>query len=101
MKPLPTLAALCSVGCVSCAVAYQAIGVQIDSDGTLREPFALIPIGYLMGSAAIVTGAPALFTAGSSKRGLADYQQRSLVAPLFSLPRCPSFLWFRDQEVHQ
>jgi len=63
MKPLPSFAALCAVGCVSCAVAYQAIGLRIDSDGTLREPFALIPIGYLMGSAAIVTGAAALVTA--------------------------------------
>lgn len=63
MKPLPTLAALCALGCVSCAVAYRTIGVRIDSDGTLREPFALIPIGYLIGSAAIVTGAAALFTA--------------------------------------
>lgn len=33
--------------CMACGVAYRVIGVEINSNGTLREPFALIPIGYL------------------------------------------------------
>ncbi|WP_438983402.1 DUF3955 domain-containing protein [Vulcanococcus sp.] len=32
------------------------VGVRTDSAGYLREPFALIPIGYLTGTAALVTG---------------------------------------------
>jgi len=62
MKQLPTLTAFLAVACISCAVGYQAIGVRIDKDGTLREPFALIPIGFLMGAASVVTGTAALIT---------------------------------------
>jgi hypothetical protein len=62
MKPLPTLAAVFAVACISCGIAYRVIGVRIDSDGYLREPFALIPIGYLTGTAALVTGSAALLT---------------------------------------
>jgi hypothetical protein len=62
MKPLPTLTALLAVVYISCSVGYQAIGVRIDKDGTLREPFALIPIGFLMGAASVVTGTAAFIT---------------------------------------
>jgi len=34
---------------IACAVAYQLIGSHVDADGWLREPFALIPIGWLSG----------------------------------------------------
>lgn len=36
------LALIFAVACISCSVAYRVIGVQIDSDGYLREPFASI-----------------------------------------------------------
>jgi|GEM_PF-844476 len=30
-----------------CMLAFWAIGSEIDADGTLHEPFALIPLGWL------------------------------------------------------
>ncbi len=33
---------------IACLVAFNIIGSHIDNDGTLVEPFWLIPIGYLM-----------------------------------------------------
>jgi hypothetical protein len=60
--PLRTLAGACAVACVSGGVAYRLIGVRIDSDGNLREPFALIPIAYLTGAASLVAGTAALLT---------------------------------------
>lgn len=57
---LATLASVLVVTCVSCGVAYRLIGVRIDSDGYLREPFVLIPIAYLTGAAALMTGIGAL-----------------------------------------
>lgn len=53
------LALFFTVACLSCAVAYKAIGQHIDNRGILREPFALIPLGYLTGTAALVTGTAA------------------------------------------
>jgi hypothetical protein len=41
-------------------VAYRVIGVHLDGNGTLREAFALIPIGYLSAAAALATGTAAL-----------------------------------------
>lgn len=32
---------------VGCGLAYNMIGSEIAADGTLVEPFFLIPIGYL------------------------------------------------------
>ena len=56
------LALFFAVACVSCTVAYKSIGHRIDERGTLLEPLALIPIGYLTGTAALVTGSAALIT---------------------------------------
>ncbi len=56
------LALIFAVACLSCAVAYKLIGHRIDERGTLHEPFALIPLGYLTGTAAILTGTAALIT---------------------------------------
>ena len=36
-----------------CAVAYELIGSHVDADGWLREPFALIPVGWLSGLAGV------------------------------------------------
>ena len=37
----------------ACAVAYELIGSHVDADGWLREPFVLIPIGWLSGLAGV------------------------------------------------
>lgn len=31
----------------TCAVSYWRIGSHLDPDGTLREPFGFIPLGWL------------------------------------------------------
>jgi hypothetical protein len=36
-----------------CTVAYELIGSHVDADGWLREPFALIPLGWLSGLAGV------------------------------------------------
>ena len=37
-RRLFTLAAIFTATCMACGVAYRVIGVEIDSNGTLREP---------------------------------------------------------------
>lgn len=32
---------------LSCMVAFRIIGSEVDAQGALREPFALIPLGWL------------------------------------------------------
>ena len=32
---------------LACFVAFEVIGVTVDDNGLLHEPFALIPIGFL------------------------------------------------------
>jgi len=41
---------------IGCAVAYGIIGSEIAPDGTLVEPFFLIPMGYLFLFLGIITG---------------------------------------------
>lgn len=41
---------------LSCILAYQAIGSYVAPDGTLVEPFALIPLAYLFAFLAILFG---------------------------------------------
>ena len=41
--------------CLVCVVSYNAIGQTILEDGTLSEPFALIPLGYLFAFIAILS----------------------------------------------
>ncbi|MEY4359759.1 MAG: hypothetical protein RLZZ631_1245 [Cyanobacteriota bacterium] len=47
------------VGFVACQLTYAAIGQRIEPDGTLREPFFLIPISalLLLSSSASLAGA--------------------------------------------
>jgi len=59
-KCLLTLTGIFAATCIACGVVYRVIGVHIDSNGTLREAFALIPIRYLSGAAGIVTGTAAM-----------------------------------------
>jgi hypothetical protein len=68
MKLLPSLAAGFAALCISCGVAYRAIGVRVDEQGVLREAFALIPLGYLTGTAALLTGTAALITGQKRRR---------------------------------
>ncbi|WP_257496292.1 DUF3955 domain-containing protein [Aeromonas allosaccharophila] len=42
-----TGAVLAAMG-VCCLVAFELIGSTVDEDGTLHEPFGLIPIGLLL-----------------------------------------------------
>ena len=49
---------MCILACLSCAVAYEAIGSHIAEDGRLVEPFGLIPLFWLF----LLIGA--VFTAG-------------------------------------
>ena len=48
-----TGAVLAAIG-VCCLVAFELIGSTVDEDGTLHEPFGLIPIGLLLLGVAIL-----------------------------------------------
>jgi hypothetical protein len=67
-RSLICLALLLLTSAVISALAYRLIGVQVEVDGTLREAFALIPIGYLLGGAGIVTGIAGLLWRKPAKR---------------------------------
>lgn len=41
-------------------VAFQLIGSSVDADGTLREPFGLLPVGFSLLFAGAVTTLAAL-----------------------------------------
>ncbi len=41
---------------LACVVAYNSIGSHVDEQGVLREPFALIPIGYLLLATGVALG---------------------------------------------
>ena len=68
MKPLPALAASFAIAAISSAVAYRVIGTTVDNDGVLHEPFALIPIGDLMGAGAIATATAAVLAQGHGQK---------------------------------
>jgi len=57
---MKSLALFFAALCLGCAVTYKVIGQRIDEQGVLQEPFVLIPLGYLSGAAAVVTGIAAL-----------------------------------------
>jgi hypothetical protein len=44
------------VGAISCWGAYRVFGSEVGADGFLREPFALIPLGWLCLFGAIGAG---------------------------------------------
>ena len=67
-RTLIRLSLLLLTGAVVCAVVYRRIGVQVEADGTLREAFALIPIGYLLGGAGAATGIAGLLWRKPIKR---------------------------------
>ncbi|SIQ55797.1 DUF3955 domain-containing protein [Paenibacillus macquariensis] len=41
---------------IGCFVTYSIIGSEVAPDGTLKEPFFLIPIGYLFLAIGIILG---------------------------------------------
>ena len=41
---------------LACLVAFRLIGSEVDADGVLREPFALIPIGWFSISLGLILG---------------------------------------------
>jgi len=43
-------------GSAVCWVAYRIIGAEVDAQGILQEPFALIPMGFVLLIAGILTG---------------------------------------------
>lgn len=50
----------CSVGMLgvggACLVAFRIVGSDVDSGGVLREPFVLIPLGWLCIAGGLVLG---------------------------------------------
>ncbi|SKC76887.1 DUF3955 domain-containing protein [Maledivibacter halophilus] len=40
---------------ISCFIVFNLIGSEVLSDGTLSEPFFLIPIGYLFAIIAVIS----------------------------------------------
>jgi uncharacterized BrkB/YihY/UPF0761 family membrane protein len=47
---------------LGCWVAYAIIGSEVAANGTLVEPFALIPLGYIFVALGLVVGIILLFT---------------------------------------
>lgn len=41
---------------IGCLIAYNIIGSEVTPDGALREPFYLIPLGYLFVAIGIMIG---------------------------------------------
>ena len=39
---------------ISCLIAFKVIGSEVAPDGTLIEPFFLLPIGYLLIAVSII-----------------------------------------------
>jgi hypothetical protein len=56
------------LGAFGCIIAFEAIGSEVTEDGTLVEPFYLIPIAWLLFLSAIVL-AIATFIIGRLKSG--------------------------------
>ena len=42
-------------GALTCSISFHAIGSSVGPDGILREPFALIPIGYGLAAGSAAT----------------------------------------------
>lgn len=59
MKKIITIAAL--LAGVGCFLVFQIIGSEVAADGTLVEPFYVLPIGYLCMVIGIGAGVMTLF----------------------------------------
>jgi hypothetical protein len=56
MRKLGYVSILFLILAVLCRLAYEMIGVEIDDQGFLYEPFALIPFGSLSFLIGIISG---------------------------------------------
>jgi hypothetical protein len=56
------------LGAFGCAIAFEAVGSEVTEDGTLVEPFFLIPIAWLLFITAVVL-VIAAFVVGRIKSG--------------------------------
>ncbi|XEI31345.1 DUF3955 domain-containing protein [Aeromonas veronii] len=52
-------AVLAAMG-LACSVAFELIGSTVDENGTLHEPFGLIPIGFLFVAVGVLLTLPGL-----------------------------------------
>lgn len=43
-----TIGALLILAGLGCFVAFNLLGTRVDTQGFLHEPFALLPLGYLL-----------------------------------------------------
>ena len=71
-RGLKTLSSFALIGCIGCWTAYRIRGSAIDDDGILREPFALIPLGWLLFAVGVATGALYLIRDLGSRSGIAS-----------------------------
>jgi len=55
MKRKYLLASIPLILSVLCIVSFAMIGSNVEPDGTLKEPFFLIPIGYLFFFSGIIS----------------------------------------------
>lgn len=58
-RPLFFLAAALATAAVACRLTFHLLGSHVDSNGVLREPFALLPISALLLLASATTAAGA------------------------------------------
>jgi len=52
---------------IVCIVSYNIIGSEVLADGTLAEPFFLIPLGWLFLAIGIITGITAFIISCARK----------------------------------
>lgn len=64
-KIIAVVATLAGVGCF---LAFQLIGSEVAADGTLVEPFYLLPIGYLCMAASACVGLIGLYSQRKNRR---------------------------------
>jgi hypothetical protein len=68
-KTLRLVALSCTTAALLCAVGYKAMGeARVDANGTLQEPFALIPLGWLSVAGAVVSGTAAVISGKRARR---------------------------------
>ena len=76
-RPLIRLSLLLLTCAVACAVAYRLIGARVEADGTLREAFALIPIGYSWAEPVLGPESPACCGGSQPSAGKDQYRATS------------------------
>ncbi len=49
------LSIIMAVVSIGCFITYNLIGSEVLADGTLSEPFYLIPLGYIFAAIAVIS----------------------------------------------